>query len=132
MVAAIAAVVEVEPTQPALSQDTLSSLFPITSLSKYYYRYWTTSDVYNTPVSTTVDTVATIVFSNTVRAERSEDRHRMTPIAVLSDRLWVGGATGNRVLRGPVRKSSTAVQRAGMDPTLSPRPATPPQQPSLY
>ena len=52
MVAAIAAVVEVEPTQSALSQDILSSLFPIASLSKYYYRYWTTSDVYGTPVNT--------------------------------------------------------------------------------
>ena len=31
----------------------------------------------------TIDTVVTIVFSNTVRAERSEDRHRMTPIGVL-------------------------------------------------
>ena len=29
-----------------VSQDTLSSLFPIASLSKYYYRHCATSDVY--------------------------------------------------------------------------------------
>ena len=66
-----------------LSQDTLSSLFPVASLSKYYYRYCTTPDVHGTPVSTTVSTVVTIVFSNTVRAERSDRANRMTPIGVL-------------------------------------------------
>jgi len=35
------------------------------------------------PMNKTVDTAVTIGFSNTVRAERSEDRHRMTPIGVL-------------------------------------------------
>ena len=68
----------------ALSQDPLPSPLPIASLSKCYYSHCTTSDVYTTPVSTTVnttkDTVVSIAFSNTVRAERSEDRHRMTPI----------------------------------------------------
>ena len=62
-----------------VSQDTLSSLFPIASLSKYYYSgivtRCSTSDVYGTGVDTTVDaavsTVVRIVF-NTVRAERSE------------------------------------------------------------
>ena len=34
-------------------------------------------------VSATVDTAVSIAFSNAVRAERSEDRHRMTPIGVL-------------------------------------------------
>ena len=37
----------------------------------------------DTTVHAVVDTAVTIVFSNTVRAERSEDRHRMTPIGVL-------------------------------------------------
>ena len=36
-----------------------------------------------TTACTTVDTAVSIVFSNTVRAKRSEDRHRMTPIGVL-------------------------------------------------
>ena len=67
----------------AVSQDTLPSPLPIASLSKCYYTYCTTSDVYTTPVSTTIDTAVSIVFSNTVRTERSEDRHRMTPIGVL-------------------------------------------------
>ena len=31
----------------------------------------------------TVDAAVSIVFSNAVRTERSEDRHRMTPIGVL-------------------------------------------------
>ena len=66
-----------------LSQDTLPSPLPIASLSKCYYTHCTTSDVYTTPVSTTVNTVITIAFSNTVRAERREDRHRMTPTGVL-------------------------------------------------
>ena len=66
-----------------MSQDTLPSLLAIGSLTKYYYSYCTTSDVYTTPVSTSGNTVITIAFSNTVRAERSEDRHRMTPIGVL-------------------------------------------------
>ena len=70
-----------------LSQDILSSLFPIGSLSKYYYIDCATSNVYGTPVSTTVDTVATIVFSNTVRSKRSKDRHRMTPTGVLRTAL---------------------------------------------
>jgi len=39
-----------------MSQDTLPSPFPISSLSKYYYSYCTTSDVYCTPVCTTVST----------------------------------------------------------------------------
>ena len=69
--------------QPLLSQDTLPSPLAIGSLTKYYYSYCTTSNVYTTPVSTSVNTVITIAFSNTVRAERSEDRHRMTPICVL-------------------------------------------------
>ena len=34
-------------------------------------------------MSAPVDTAVTIVFSNAVRAERSEDRHRVTPIGVL-------------------------------------------------
>ena len=38
----------------AVSQDTSPSPLPIASLSKCYYSYCTTSDVYTTPVSTTV------------------------------------------------------------------------------
>ena len=34
-------------------------------------------------VDTAVDTAASIAFSNAVRAERSEDRHRVTPTGVL-------------------------------------------------
>ena len=55
-----------------MSQDTLPSPFPIRFLTKYYYRYCSTSDVYGTAVSAAV----TIVFSNTVRAECSD---RPTP-----------------------------------------------------
>ena len=40
---------------------------------------------------TRVDTAVSIVFSNTVRAERSEDRHRMPPIGVLRHSLGLGG-----------------------------------------
>ena len=71
-----------EPLVP-VSQDTLPSPLAIRVLTKHYYSYCTTSDVYTTPVSTTVNTAVRIVFSNTVRAKRSEDRHRMTPIGVL-------------------------------------------------
>ena len=35
-----------------VSQDTLPSPLPIGCLTKYYYSYCTTSDVYGTPVST--------------------------------------------------------------------------------
>ena len=74
-------------TDGHMSQDTLPSPLPIAFLSKCYYSYCATSDVYTTPVSITVNTAVsttvTIVFSNTVRTERSEDRHRMTPIGVL-------------------------------------------------
>jgi len=80
-----------------MSQDTLPSPLPIASLSKCYYTHCTTSDVYTTPVSTTVDTAVSIVFSNTVRTERSEDRHRMTPIGVLHTRR----------LRNPIRARGT-------------------------
>ena len=45
----------VAPRAP-LSQDTLPSPLPIGSLTKYYYSYCTTSDVYGTPVSTSVST----------------------------------------------------------------------------
>ena len=83
-----------------LSQDTLSSLFPIASLSKHYYSGLVTSDVYGTPVSTTLSTAVTIVFSNTVRAERSEGRHRMTPIGVLRQDHRAAVATTNLEVSG--------------------------------
>ena len=67
-----------------MSQDTLPSPLAIGCLTKYYYSHCATSDVYGTPVTTTVNTAVTIAFSNTVRAERSEDRHRVTPTGVCS------------------------------------------------
>ena len=80
-------------SSPPVSQDTLPSLLPIASLSKYYYSglvtRCSTSDVYGTGVDTTVDaavsTVVSIVFSNTVRfgLNAVKDRHRMTPTSVL-------------------------------------------------
>ena len=91
-----------------LSQDTLPSPLAIGSLSQYYYSHCSTSDVYGTPVSTTIHTVVTIVFSNTVRAERSEGRHRMTPIGVL--------LTGPGMLQPP------------MDPYDPPGPMTKPHK----
>ena len=42
------------------------------------YSHCATSDVCATPVGATVKTAMTIAFSNAVRAERSEDRHRLT------------------------------------------------------
>ena len=48
-----------------------------------------------TPVSTSVNTAVTIAFSNTVRAERSEGRHRMTPLICLFS---------GHTCRGPVRQ----------------------------
>ena len=62
-----------------------------------YYTYCTTSNVYlyTTPVSTSVDTAVSIVFSNTVRTERSEDRHRMTPIGVLRHEICWGPGSGS-------------------------------------
>ena len=47
-----------------LSQDTLPSPLPIASLSKHYYSYCTTSDVYGTPVSVTTTVNTTVVGSN--------------------------------------------------------------------
>ena len=62
-----------------VSQDTLPSPFPIASLSKYDYSglvpRCSTSDVHSTPVSTAVS----IVFSKTVRSERSDRPNCMTP-----------------------------------------------------
>ena len=50
-------------------------------LIKTNYSYYTS--LYT--IDTTVHTAVSIVLSNAVRAERSEDRHRMTPIGVLRD-----------------------------------------------
>ena len=41
-----------------------------------------------TAVDAAVDTAATVALFNTVRAERSEDRHRVTPTGVLRARAW--------------------------------------------
>ena len=48
------------------------SLFPIASLSKYYYSGLVTSDGYGTPDYSEYCILVSIVFSNTVRAERSD------------------------------------------------------------
>ena len=71
------------PVAVRLSQDTSPSPLAVGCLAKHCCSHCTTSDVYGTPVATTVNTAATIAFSNTVRAERSEDRHRVTPTGVL-------------------------------------------------
>ena len=62
----ICAVCEVSDALAVLSQDTLPSPLPIGSLSQYYYSHCTTSDVYGTPVTNTVNTAVTIAFSNSV------------------------------------------------------------------
>ena len=53
--------------------------------------------MYTTPGSTSVNTVMTIAFSNTVRAERSEDRHRMTPTSVLRDQYAIADSFGKAI-----------------------------------
>ena len=62
---------------------------PVLLQSLYHFRrvwytsyYYSNEDIFSTHYAVR-NTVMTIAFSNTVRAERSEDRHRMTPTGVL-------------------------------------------------
>ena len=69
-----------------------------------------------------VDTAATIVFSNAVWAERSEDRHRMTPTRVGACRQTMSLDSTS----GPSPSRATQLKGASFNPNAHGAPSKPP------